>query len=130
MLKIYFARKGKKKQPFFRIVVNKKERTPASGFSLENLGFYNPLTKERNINKERINYWLEKGAQPSNSVHNLLVKEGILKAKKIAVHKVVRKAEEKEIKGKESKAPKAEEIKNGEQVEEKKTKASLTKLGK
>ena len=87
MLKIRFSRGGKKHQSFFRIVVNDIRRSPKSGYFLEKLGYYNPITKEKSINQERVNYWISKGAKLSDTVHNLLVKEGIIKGKKIDVHK-------------------------------------------
>ncbi len=86
MLSIRFLRIGKKHQPSYKIVVVDKKRSPKSGKFTEQLGFYNPITKEKAINKERILYWLSQGAQPSDVVHNLLVKEGILKGEKVAVH--------------------------------------------
>jgi small subunit ribosomal protein S16 len=94
MLVIRFLRTGKKNQPFFRIVVTDKKNPPRGGRFLEILGFFNPLTKEKKLNQERIKYWLSVGAQPSESLHNLLVAEGIIKAKKIAVHKKPKKKEE------------------------------------
>ena len=78
MLVIRFLRTGKKNQPFFKIVVTDKRRPPKGGRFLEILGFFNPLTKKKNLKKERIEYWLSKGAQPSARVHNLLVKENII----------------------------------------------------
>ena len=45
---------------------------------MEALGFLNPHTKEKNLKADRIKYWLEKGAQCSDTVHNLLVKEGVV----------------------------------------------------
>ena len=54
---------------------------------MEEVGFYNPRTKEKVIRKDRFEYWISKGAQPSATVHNLLIKEGILKTDKIDVHK-------------------------------------------
>lgn len=80
-------RTGKKNQPFFKIIVTEKENPPRGGRFVEEVGFYNPLTKEKSIRAERVTYWISKGAQPSDTVHNMLVKNGILKEKKIAVHK-------------------------------------------
>ncbi len=94
MLTIRFLRQGKKHQPFFKIVVIDKRRSPKSGKFVEEVGFYNPLTKEKRLNKERILYWLSKGVTTSDSVHNLLVKEGIIKGKKIPVHSVKKQKEE------------------------------------
>jgi len=93
MLVIRLLRVGKKNQPSFKIVVTEKKRPPRGGRFVEQLGFYNPLTKEKSINKERVSYWLSKGAKPSDTLHNLLVKEGIIKGPKIPVHKVSKKKE-------------------------------------
>jgi small subunit ribosomal protein S16 len=87
MLVIRFFRVGKKNQPAFKIVVTEKINPPRGGRFVEEVGFYNSRTKEKVINKERFEYWISKGAQPSATVHNLLVREGILKSKKIDVHK-------------------------------------------
>ena len=86
MLRIRLFRVGKKNQPFFKIVVIDKRQPPRSGQFIEQVGFYNPLKKEKNLNKERIQYWLSVGAQPSVTIHNLLVSEGILDSKKIPKH--------------------------------------------
>lgn len=83
MLVIRFFRVGKKNQPSFKMVVADKKNPPRGGRFIEEVGFFNPLTKEKIIRKERISYWLSVGAQPSASVHNLLVKENLLKGKKI-----------------------------------------------
>jgi len=91
MLNIRFLRKGKKDQPFFRIVVTDKKNPPRGGRFLETLGFFNPLTKEKAIKKERMEHWLKMGAQPSDRVYNLLVSEQIIKAKKKPVHKKSKK---------------------------------------
>jgi small subunit ribosomal protein S16 len=87
MLRIRLLRIGKKNQPSFKIVVTDKRNPPKGGRFKEEVGFYNPLTKEKILKKDRIQFWLEKGAQPSATVHNLLVEGGIIKAKKIPVHK-------------------------------------------
>ncbi|MBZ9578596.1 30S ribosomal protein S16 [Patescibacteria group bacterium] len=91
MLVIRFLRVGKKNQPSFKIVVTDKRRPPRSGRFVEEVGFYNPLTKEKVLKKERIKYWISVGAKPSNTVYNLLVKEKILEGKKIPVHKKAKK---------------------------------------
>lgn len=87
MLVIRFLRTGKKNQPFFRIVVTDKRNPPRGGRFVEILGSVNPLTKKRTIKKERVQYWLSKGAKPSDTVYNLLVTEKVIKGKKAAVHK-------------------------------------------
>ena len=83
MLTIRLTRKGKKNQPFFRVVVIDKRRTASGGVAVEDLGYVDPLTKRKNFKKDRILYWISKGAQPSASIHNLLVSEKIIDAKKI-----------------------------------------------
>lgn len=99
MLAIKFSRKGKKNQPFFRIIVLEKSKDPWGDF-LEDVGFYNPLTKKASLNKKRIKHWLSCGAQPTGSVHNLLVSRGIIKAEKVKVTKVHKKKAKVEAKPK------------------------------
>lgn len=94
MLTIRLFRIGKKHQPFFRIVVADKKNSCQAGKFLEIVGFYNPLTKEKNLKLERIKYWLSVGAKPSSTVQNLLLKNGILKGKKIPKHKKSKKTKE------------------------------------
>ena len=91
MLKIRFLRTGKKNQSFFRIVVTDVKRPPKGGRFIEVLGFYNPLTKEKQIKKERIEYWLSQGAKLSDTCHNLFIKEKVIKGNKIPVHKKAKK---------------------------------------
>lgn len=93
MLTIRFTRKGKKNQPFFRVVVIDKRKSARGGRAVEDLGYKNPLTKKISLNKERVLYWIKNGAQPSASVHNLLVSEKIIDAKKIHVARVKKGAE-------------------------------------
>ena len=94
MLKIRLFRIGKKHQPVFRVIVTDKKNPPRGGRFLEILGFWNPLTKEKNLKIERIKYWLSVGAKPSDTVYNLLISEKIIKGKKIDVHKKSKKKEE------------------------------------
>ncbi len=94
MLVIRFLRRGKKNQPFFRIVVTDKRNPPQGGRFLEILGFYNPLTKEKKVKTERVKYWLSVGAQPSDTVYNLLISEGVIKGKKLPVHSKAKKGKE------------------------------------
>jgi len=95
MLRIRFFRVGKKNQPAFKIVVINKKNPPRGGRFVEEVGFWNPITKEKVLRKERIKYWLSVGAKPTESVYNLLVSEKVIEGKKIAVHK---KRKEKEVK--------------------------------
>ncbi|MBU1130705.1 30S ribosomal protein S16 [Patescibacteria group bacterium] len=80
MLTIRLSRIGKRKQPSYRIVVLEKKKDPFGDY-LELLGNYNPRTKEVNLKVERIKHWLSVGAQSSNTIHNLLVKEGVIEDK-------------------------------------------------
>ncbi len=75
MVKIRLTRKGKKKIPFYRIVVidSKKAR---DGKFIERVGHYDPRSKELNLKRDRIEYWISKGAQPTNTVAKLIAKEG------------------------------------------------------
>jgi len=84
MLMIRFARIGKKKQPHYRLVVSEKARD-MYGRALEIVGHYNPRSKTAELNAERITHWLGNGAQPSASVHNLLVTQAIISDKKVSV---------------------------------------------
>ncbi|OGZ35850.1 MAG: 30S ribosomal protein S16 [Candidatus Portnoybacteria bacterium RIFCSPLOWO2_01_FULL_43_11] len=83
MLIVRLLRVGKKNAPSFRIVLIEKSAPPKSGKFLEILGFYNPRSKEINIKKERILYWISKGVKASETVHNLLVSQDIIKGPKI-----------------------------------------------
>lgn len=93
MLTIRLTRKGKKNQPFFKVVVVDKRRSSKGGRSIEEVGFVNPLTKQKSLKKERILHWIKNGAQPSATVHNLLVTEKIIDAKKKHVARVKKAAE-------------------------------------
>jgi len=94
MLVIRLRRKGKKNQPFFRVIVVDKRKTAKGGHAVEILGNVDPLTKKRNFKKDRILYWISKGAKPSPTVHNLLVSEKIIEAKKIDASKKPKKSAE------------------------------------
>jgi small subunit ribosomal protein S16 len=76
-VKIRLARHGAKKRPFYRIVVADSE-SPRDGKFLENVGSYNPLTDPAKVvlELERIKYWIDQGAIPTNTVKNLLKEEG------------------------------------------------------
>lgn len=96
MLIIRLFRVGKKNQPSFKIIVTDKRKSVKAGKFIEQVGFYNPLTKEKNLKSERIKYWLLHGAKTSATVHNLLVSEKIIEAKKIPIHKKITKTVTKE----------------------------------
>ena len=77
-VKIRLARHGRKKRPFYRIVVA-DERFSRDGRFLEKVGTYNPLTEpaEISVKKERVDYWLGQGAQPTETVRSLLNKADV-----------------------------------------------------
>lgn len=76
-VKIRLARGGRKKRPFYRIVVASSE-APRDGRFIERIGTYNPLpmAAEVQIDSERLQYWLDQGAQPTDTVRNLVQKHG------------------------------------------------------
>ena len=76
-VKIRLARHGVKKKPFYRIVVADSE-SPRDGKYLENVGTYNSLLDpvEVTLKSDRIRYWMDQGAKPSDTVRSLLKKEG------------------------------------------------------
>lgn len=86
MLVIRLFRVGKKNQPSFKIVVTDKKKPPRAGRFIEEVGFYNPLKKEKVLKLERIKYWISVGAKPSDTIHNLLISEKIIEGKKKPIH--------------------------------------------
>lgn len=95
MLVIRLFRTGKKKQPSYKVVVTDKNNPPQGGKFVEQVGFYNPISKEKTLHKERINYWIGVGAQPSDTVYNILINEDVIKGeKKKIVFKKKKKIEE------------------------------------
>lgn len=80
MVKIRLRRVGRKKAPMYRIVVA-DSKSPRDGKFIEIVGQYQPRTGEQalNLNTERVNHWLNVGAQPTDTVRSLLRKAGVLK---------------------------------------------------
>ena len=83
MLMIRFQRIGRTNDPAFRIVVLEKERAAKAGNILELLGTYNPRSKALTLNEEQVKHWIAMGAQPTDSIHNLLVNKGVIEGKKV-----------------------------------------------
>ena len=79
-VKIRLKRMGSKKRPFYRVVVA-DSRSPRDGRFIENVGTYNPLTEPQTVTleEESIINWLNNGAQPSDTVRNILSNAGIMK---------------------------------------------------
>ena len=78
-VKIRMKRMGKKKSPFYRIVVA-DVRAPRDGKFIEELGYYNPCSEpaEIKIDGDKVKDWISKGAKPSDTVKALLQKENII----------------------------------------------------
>jgi small subunit ribosomal protein S16 len=76
-VKIRLARHGAKKKPFYRIVVADSE-SPRDGRFLENVGTYDPAydPAKITIKTDRVRYWMDQGALPTDTVQSLLKKEG------------------------------------------------------
>ncbi len=77
MLAIRLQRTGRKGHAQFRMVVQDARRTPSSGRVVARLGSYNPHTKAAALDKEKVSFYLEHGAQPSDRVARLLQTEGV-----------------------------------------------------
>ena len=79
-VKIRLTRMGKKKNPFYRIVVA-DQRSRRDGAPIEEIGYYNPMTNPADvkIDAEKANKWLAQGAQPTDTVRALLKKNEIIK---------------------------------------------------
>lgn len=120
MLKIRLQRTGRTNDPSYRVVVTEHTNGPKSGRAVENVGSYNPKSKERILDGERIKYWISKGAQASGTMHNMLISAGITTGKKINVlpKKTVPKKEEVAEEAAPAEAPAAEETPKQEEAAE------------
>ena len=76
MLKLRLKRIGRKRQPSYRLVIMPSRRR-RNGRAIEQVGYYSPITKEVNLKIEKIIYWLKVGAQPTETVANLLKKSNL-----------------------------------------------------
>ena len=118
MLVIRFNTVGRKNHKQYRIVLQEKSQAPGNKH-VAVLGSYDPHTKETILKKDLILDWITKGAQPSDSVYNLLVRNDVIKGKKRTVKVPPKKVEEvkEEVK---TEQPKAKEEVKEEEKEEKK----------
>lgn len=84
MLAIRLKRVGRKNDPSFRIIVQDHRRSPKKTRGVaEFVGFYDARKGTPQIDAERVKYWIGQGAQPSDTVHNLLVDAKIIPGKKV-----------------------------------------------
>lgn len=88
-VKLRLRRMGKKKQPIYKVVAA-DSRSPRDGKFLEAVGIYNPLTNPHTVDlkEDRVNYWLDNGAQPTDTVKSLLSQKGINLKRDIAKRKL------------------------------------------
>ncbi|EKF50469.1 30S ribosomal protein S16 [Lactococcus garvieae] len=79
-VKIRLTRMGSKKKPYYRINIA-DSRSPRDGRFIETVGTYNPLVAENQVTlkEDRVMEWLNNGAQPSDTVRNILSKAGVMK---------------------------------------------------
>ncbi len=93
-VRLRLKRFGRKKNPFYRLVAA-NSTAARNGKTIEELGTYNPLAQPAQFvfDRERLDYWMSNGALPSETVHRLLSKEGVLPAieKKTKFHGVAKK---------------------------------------
>ena len=109
MLKIRLQRVGKKHDPSFRVVLTDSARAARSGSVNEVLGFYSAKREQTKLSQDKIKEWIAKGAQVSDTVHNILVREKVIKGPKKNVLPPKKKAAE-EIKAKALTEPVASNI--------------------
>lgn len=79
---IRLQRVGRRNHAEFRVVVTEKTRAAKSSNYKELIGHYNPHTDEIKLDTERVQHWIGVGAQVSDTLHNLLVREGVIKGEK------------------------------------------------
>lgn len=78
-------RVGRINLPSYRLIVVEHTESTKTGRFTDIVGTYNPRSKERKLDEAKIKHWMSVGAQPSPTVHNMLISAGILKGKKINV---------------------------------------------
>jgi small subunit ribosomal protein S16 len=78
MLKLRLKRNGRKRQPSYRLVIM-ESTSRRNGRPIDEVGYYNPITKELSINEDKIIKWLKYGVQPTETVVQLLKKSNLIK---------------------------------------------------
>jgi small subunit ribosomal protein S16 len=76
-VKIRLQRFGSNKKPFYRVVAS-ESKSPRDGRFLEIVGTYNPLIGEVSVDKEKVQKWMDNGAQPTDTVKSLFKKYSVL----------------------------------------------------
>lgn len=114
MLRIRLSRMGRKSAPTYRFIISERTKDTL-GDAKEIIGHYNPRSKEIGLKEDRVKYWLSVGAQPSATVHNLLVGQGLISEKKVKASRLTNKRsaklEEKRAAEEDAKKKAAEEAK-------------------
>jgi small subunit ribosomal protein S16 len=82
MLKMRLQRVGRKNNPSFRLIVTDSRNAAKRGRNVELLGSYDPKLGTVQIDKEKAKHWLSKGVQPSDTVYNMLVAQGVVEGRK------------------------------------------------
>jgi small subunit ribosomal protein S16 len=111
LVKIRLKRMGTTKRPVYRLVVA-DSRSPRDGRFIESIGFYDPLPNPAvvSIDAERVQLWLRRGARPSDSARQLLVKEGILAARPFKITPRAEPAEPVKVAATATAAPEVAEV--------------------
>ena len=81
MLKLRLKRNGRKRQPSYRLVIM-ESASRRNGRPIDEVGYYNPITKESYFNQDKIIKWLKNGVQPTETVFQLLKKSNLIVDKK------------------------------------------------
>ncbi len=109
MLMIRLQRVGRKNIPMFRVVLTDSKNSTKSGKYLEVLGSFDMVKKKKTVDAERVKYWISKGAQVTDTLHNYFISEKIIAGKKVNAlprHRPIKKEEaKKEEKGSPAPAP-------------------------
>ena len=82
MLKIRLQRIGRRNNPSYRVVVVESSVAAKKGKPVELLGTHDTIRKTTVLNKERVQYWMTQGAKPSDTMHNILIKNGVIEGVK------------------------------------------------
>ena len=123
-VKLRLRRMGKKKQPIYKVVAA-DTRSPRDGKFLEAVGIYNPLTNPHTVDlkEDRVHYWLDNGAQPTDTVKSLLRQKGITLKKELTKKKLSEEKIQEELEN----WQKLKEAGAAKKVQKKKSKKELAK---